>query len=107
MKANQNTNRVNMYVCLGTQPVVKSTSNGGRMANFYAMNVGSEKENAPLCKWFRVISWGKNADVAQQHLAKGKRAFISGTIQKEEYRTKKGELRTKEVVVVSSLRLAA
>ncbi|MCK6640040.1 MAG: single-stranded DNA-binding protein [Bacteroidia bacterium] len=107
MKANQNTNRVNMYVCLGTQPVVKSTSNGGRMANFYAMNVGSEKENAPLCKWFRVISWGKNADIAQQHLTKGKKVFISGTIQKEEYKTKKGEVRMKEVVVVSSLRLAA
>lgn len=107
MKANQNTNQVNMFVCLGTQPVVKSTSNGNRMANFYAMNVGNEKENSPMCKWFRVVSWGKVADVAQQHLAKGKKVFISGTIRKEEYKTKKGEVRVKEVVVASSLRLVA
>lgn len=103
-------NHVKMYVCLGTQPVIKTTRDGKRMANFFATNTTAndacpphEHVNTPSTKWFRVISWGNVADTASRHLQKGKKVLLMGNMTTQQYTTKKGELRTKEVIVATNL----
>ncbi len=108
MKTQKN-NHVKMYVCLGTQPVVKTTGNGKRMANFFAMNVTSDEaclpsqQFHPSTKWFRVVSWDKLADSAARHLHKGKKVLLIGNVVTQEIKTRKGKIRTKEVIVASNI----
>lgn len=108
MKTSKN-NHVKMYVCLGTQPVVKTTGNGKRMANFFAMNVTPDKACPPAnhfrpsTKWFRVISWDKVAESAGRHLQKGKKVLLMGNVITQQYKTRKGVIKTKEVIVASNI----
>ena len=102
MKTQKN-NHVKMYVCLGTQPVVRTTSNGKRMANFFAMSASAKNENVPAAKWFRVISWDQLADSAGRHLHKGKKVLLMGNIITQQIRTRKGEIKKKEVIVASNI----
>ncbi len=103
-----------MYVCLGTQPVVKTTGNGKRMANFFAMNVSPddacpppdsyrEQKFQPSTKWFRVISWDQLAETAGRHLHKGKKVLLIGNVVTQEFKTRKGQIKTKEVIVASNI----
>ena len=109
MKATKN-NQVKMYVCLGTQPIVTTTKTGKRLANFFAMNTSAKKEcvqpentNTPSTKWFRVTTWGDLADTAGRHLTKGKKVLLMGNMVTQEYTNRKGEVKTKEVIVASNL----
>jgi single-stranded DNA-binding protein len=108
MKTPKN-NHVKMYVCLGTQPVVRNTSNGKRMANFFAMNVTPDEACPPMepfrpsTKWFRVISWDAVADAAARHLHKGKKVLLMGNVITQQFKTRKGKIKTKEVIVASSI----
>lgn len=102
MKTQKN-NHVKMYVCLGTQPIVKTTRNGKRMANFFAMSASNKNEIVPTTKWFRVISWDQVADSAGRHLHKGKKVLLTGNIITQQVRTRKGEIKTKEIIVASNI----
>lgn len=102
MKTQKN-NHVKMYVCLGTQPVVRTTRNGKRMANFFAMSASNRNENVPSTKWFRVISWDQLADSAARHLHKGRKVMLMGNIITQEVRTRKGQIKKKEVIVASNI----
>jgi single-strand DNA-binding protein len=108
MKNPKNTH-VKMYVCLGTQPVIKTTGTGKRMANFFAMNVTPDEacppsqQFQPGTKWFRVISWDKLADSAARHLHKGKKVLLIGNVMTQEYKTRQGKIKSKEVIVASNI----
>jgi single stranded DNA-binding protein len=102
-------NHVKMYVCLGTQPVVKTAGNGKRMANFFAMNVTPHEacvpaqQVLPSTKWFRVVSWDHVADTAIRHLHKGKKVLLTGHVITQQFRTRNGAVKTKEVIVASNI----
>lgn len=106
---NPKNNQVKMYVCLGTQPVVRIAGNGKRMANFFAMNVTPNEACVPAehyrpsTKWFRVISWDQVADTAGRHLHKGKKVLLMGNLITQQFKTRKGKIRTKEVIVASNI----
>lgn len=108
MKTPKN-NQVKMYVCLGTQPVVRMASNGKRMASFFAMNVTPHEvcppalQFQPSTKWFRVIAWDNMADAAARHLHKGQKVLLMGNAVTQQYQTRKGKIKTKEVIVASSI----
>lgn len=102
MKTQKN-NHVKMFVCLGTQPVIRTTRNGKRMANFFATSTSRRDEHQPATKWFRVISWDQLADAAARHLHKGKKVMLTGNIITQQFRTRKGIIKTKEVIVASNI----
>lgn len=102
-------NYVKMYVCLGSQPVLKTMGNGKRMANFFATNVTPSAVCPPHMqpqtgtKWFRVVSWDKVAESAGRHLYKGKKVLLVGNLLTQQFRTRKGKVLTKEVIVASDI----
>lgn len=100
---NQKNNHVKMYVCLGTQPIVRTMGNGKRMANFFAMSASGKNQHAPSTKWFRVVSWDQLADTAARHLHKGKRVMLMGNLITQEVKTRKGVIKKKEVIVASNI----
>lgn len=103
MKTPQNSS-IKMIVNLGTNPTVKSTANGKRIARFSAAAVEPDEASGKnKVKWYSVISWGQLADIAERHLHKGKRVLLCGQLVIKTHTDKKGIVRTKQEIVASDL----
>lgn len=73
---------------LGADPEMKTTSGGKMVANFslatsksWTSGTGERQEKTA---WHRVVVWGKQAELVQRFLAKGRKVCIQGEI---DYRT--------------------
>jgi len=85
-------NKVMLIGNLGADPEVRSTSNGGRVANLSLATSrqwsaqGGEKQEKT--EWHRVICWNNKgsqlADLAEKFMKKGDKIYVEGRI---EYRT--------------------
>jgi single-strand DNA-binding protein len=53
--------------------------------------------------WFRVSVWGRQAEVANQYLTKGKPIYIEGRLRQEEFTDKDGKARTSLEVMATDL----
>ncbi|HLG02067.1 MAG TPA: single-stranded DNA-binding protein [Bacteroidia bacterium] len=104
MQNPNNTNGFKMIVNLGTDPTVKTTSNGRKMAKFSAACVEHDAlENKNKIKWYSVISWGNLAEIAARHLQKGKRIMLCGHMVEHSWTDKKGNVRTKREIVATDI----
>ena len=87
-------NKVQLIGNLGADPEVRSTTNGGRVANLSVATsrqwTGAGGEKQEKTEWHRVICWNNKgagsqlADVAEKYLKKGDKVYVEGRI---EYRT--------------------
>ena len=85
-------NKVMLIGNLGADPEVRSTSNGGRVANLSLATSrqwsGPGGEKQEKTEWHRVICWNNKgsqlADVAEKFMKKGDKVYVEGRI---EYRT--------------------
>ncbi len=85
-------NKVMLIGNLGADPEVRSTNNGGRVANLSLATsrqwTGAGGERQEKTEWHRVICWNNKgsglADIAEKFLKKGDKVYIEGRI---EYRT--------------------
>jgi len=82
-------NKVILIGNLGRDPEVRYTQNGTAVANFtLATNeVWNDKSGARQEKteWHRIVVWGKQAEIAREHLSKGKQVYIEGSIQTRQW----------------------
>src|SRR5215475_11296586 len=86
-------NKVQLIGNLGKDPEVRSTSNGGRVAEFSLAT--SRQWNSPSgekqekTEWHRCIAWNaKNynlADIVERYCRKGKQVFVEGEIEYRQY----------------------
>jgi single-strand DNA-binding protein len=104
MKNENNASAVKMIVNLGTNPTVKCTLGGSKMARFSAACVEHDESSGKnKIKWYSVISWGKLADIAEKHLQKGKRVMLCGHLVIRSYTDKKGNIRSKREIVATDI----
>lgn len=97
-------NNVKMIVNLGTNPTVKSLPNGKKVARFSVASVEPAEEGGKnKVKWYSVVSWGRVADVAEQHLQKGKRVMLVGHLVIRNWTDKKGLARSRREIVATNL----
>ncbi|HXU11001.1 MAG TPA: single-stranded DNA-binding protein [Candidatus Binatia bacterium] len=91
-------NKVILIGNLGRDPEVRYTQNGTAVANFtLATNeVWNDKSGARQEKteWHRIVVWGKQAEIAREHLSKGKQVYIEGSIQTRQWDDREGNKRT-------------
>jgi single-strand DNA-binding protein len=91
-------NKVILVGNLGRDPEVRYTQNGTAVANFtLATNeVWNDKSGARQEKteWHRIVVWGKQAEIAREHLSKGKQVYIEGSIQTRQWDDREGNKRT-------------
>ena len=91
-------NKVILIGNLGRDPEVRYTQGGAAVANFtLATNeVWTDKAGArqERTEWHRIVVWGKTAEIAREHLAKGKQVYIEGSIQTREWNDREGNKRT-------------
>ena len=53
--------------------------------------------------WFRVTTWGRQAETAHEYLAKGRQVFVEGRLRLEQYTDRDGNLRISPEVNASDI----
>ncbi len=91
---------VTLYGRLGKDPEIRFFESGTSKATF-SVGDSTGRRDDPT-SWFDCEVWGKQAQVASDYLKKGHRIFITGEIKTEEFTTKAGDARKKQIVNVNN-----
>ncbi|MCI0389865.1 MAG: single-stranded DNA-binding protein [Acidobacteria bacterium] len=90
-------NSISIIGYLGHDPAAGQTTNGTVSSRFSVATTERRKtadgEMREHTSWFRVTAYGRLAEIAQAHLAKGRQVFVRGSLRLEEYTDKDGVLR--------------
>src|SRR5438128_11704343 len=91
-------NKVILVGRLGRDPETRYTGSGQAVANFSVATDESYKdrngERQTRTEWHKIVVWGKQAEIAQQHFKNGAPVFIEGRIQSREWQDNAREKRT-------------
>jgi len=91
-------NKVILIGNLGRDPELKMTPNGQALARFSLATTETWKnpqgEKQSKTEWHNVVVWGKQAEIAEKYLRKGKQIMIEGRIQYREYTDQAGVKKT-------------
>src|SRR6267142_7060032 len=98
-------NLVTVIGRLGADPEIRRTQDGRPIANLRVAssetwrdkNTGEKKEKT---EWFRVVIFGKLAEVGEKYLKKGSRVFIEGKLQTRKWQDREGTDRYSTEVVM-------
>jgi single-strand DNA-binding protein len=107
-----NLNKVMLIGRLTRDPEVRTFSNGGKVAKF-GFAVNNRKKNTQTGQWedvpvfldievFNRGEFGKQADLVEQSLRKGKQVFLEGHLRMDTWDAQDGQKRSKLMVVVDN-----
>ena len=87
-------NKIMLIGNLGKDPEVKMTPGGQQVARFSVATTENWKnaqgEKQSKTEWHNIVVWGKQAEIAEKYLRKGKQVYIEGRIQYREYTDQAG-----------------
>lgn len=90
-------NKIVIVGYLGRDPEIRYTPQGTAVCNFTIATTEKRKDRAgegqDVTTWFRVAAWGRQAEVANQYLTKGKQVYVEGRLRQEEYTDREGNRR--------------
>ena len=97
---------------LGSDPEIRTTAGGTRVANFNVATsrswTGRDGQQQEKTEWHKIVAWDKLADIAERFLKKGERVYIEGEIEYRSYEDKEGvtkyvtEIRAREMMMLGS-----
>lgn len=95
---------------LGSDPEVRSTSSGTRVATLsvatsrrWTSRSGEEQEKT---EWHRVVAWDRLAEICEEYLSKGDRIYVEGRIEYRQWEGDDGrtryttEIRAREMIML-------
>ncbi len=108
-------NKVTLIGNLGQDPEVRSTTNGGRVANFsiatsrqWGGQGGSEKQEKT--EWHRIVAWNNTkgggtglADIVEKYCKKGDRVYVEGRIEYRSWQDKDGQTKYTTEIIANDL----
>lgn len=94
-------NTVALIGRLGSTPQLRYTQNGTAVAT--CSIAVPRRRNRDEVDWIDLTFWGKTAEIASQHLTKGRQIGVTGRLLQERWETQEGEKRSRVVVVVDEL----
>lgn len=87
-------NKVMLIGNLGKDPELKVTPSGQPVAKFSLATTETWKnpqgEKQSKTEWHNIVVWGKQAEIAEKYLRKGKQILVEGRIQYREYTDQAG-----------------
>ena len=95
---------------LGQDPELRYTSDGTAVCNF---SVATNQYDRDEPEWHNCTAWGSLAEVVGEHLAKGERVFVEGSLQTNTWEDPDGnrrsttEIHADEVIFLGSDETAA
>ena len=92
-------NKITIVGYLGRDPEIRYTPSGDAVCTFsVATTERGKKEGGgdgnELTTWFRITTWRRQAEVANQYLSKGKLVYIEGRLRTNEFTDRDGNKRT-------------
>lgn len=100
-------NKVQILGNLTADPEVRETPNGQKVATFsIATNrvwKDAQGEKQEQVEYHNVVFWGKLADIVEQYLQKGKKAYVEGRLQTRSWEAQDGSKRYKTEIVAEEL----
>ena len=103
-------NKVMLIGNLGKDPEVRFLASGQAVCNLRVATSRSwfdkqKQEKREETEWHDVEVWGKQAEAAGQHLAKGRSVFVEGRLKTDKWQDKQsGQERTRIKIVAEYLR---
>lgn len=100
-------NKIILVGHLGTDPEHRYTS-GGRAMTVLSLATNysyTDQDNVrqERVSWHRVVLWGRQAELAKEHLHKGRQVYIEGRLETRSYEDREGQKRYITEVVGTSL----
>lgn len=92
-------NKITIVGYLGRDPELRYTPSGTAVCDFSIATTERKRgrdagEGEEVTTWFRVNMWGRQAEVANQYLQKGKLVYVEGRLSQREYTDRDGNKRT-------------
>ena len=92
-------NKVILVGNLGSDPEIRSTSGGQRVANFRMATsrqwTGQDGQKQEKTEWHSVVCWGKLADIVERYLTKGKQVYVEGRLETRSWQDKENPSQTR------------
>jgi single-strand DNA-binding protein len=94
---NMSFNKIAIVGYLGRDPELRYTPQGTAVCKLSVATTERRKSAAGLPEehttWFRVTVWGRQAELANEYLARGRQVYLEGRLRLEEYTDRDGNLR--------------
>ncbi|HLN29416.1 MAG TPA: single-stranded DNA-binding protein [Gemmataceae bacterium] len=108
-----NLNKVMLIGRLTRDPEMRTFANGGKVASF-GFAVNNRRKNASTGQWedepvfldveaFNRGETGKQADLVEQYLRKGRQVFLEGHLKLDQWTAQDGQKRSKLKIVVDNM----
>jgi single-strand DNA-binding protein len=85
-------NKVILVGNLGSDPEIRSTPGGQRVANFRMATsrqwTGQDGQRQEKTEWHSIVAWGKLADIVERYLTKGKQVYVEGRLETRSWQDK-------------------
>ncbi|HPI10334.1 MAG TPA: single-stranded DNA-binding protein [Catalimonadaceae bacterium] len=102
-------NSVRLLGNLGKDPIIKSFSNGGKVANctLATPHLSKDKDGNKVeeTDWHLIVIRGKMAEVAEKYLTKGSQIAVEGSLRSRKYNDSDGNERYITEVIVSDMQM--
>jgi single-strand DNA-binding protein len=96
-------NKMQVIGNLGTDPEMRYTPNGNPVTSFsIATNrryTDSQGERHEETEWFRVVAWNQLAELCNQYLSKGRRAYVDGRLHSSTWEGQDGQTRFRNEII--------
>src|SRR5215475_7550072 len=90
-------NKITIVGYLGRDPELRYTPQGTALCKMSIATTERRKnvagETEENTSWFRVTAWGRQAELANEYLAKGRLVYIEGRLRLEDYTDREGQKR--------------
>lgn len=102
-------NEVTLIGNVGADPVIRCFENGNQVAKFRLVTTerykGKDGEKREVSEWHNIEAWGVPASIIDQHVRKGDRLYIRGSIHYEEYTDKTNIKRYQTIIRLQGVKL--
>ena len=102
-------NRVTLIGFLGDAPELRFSPKGTPVGTFsLAVNERwKDQEGAPRerVEWFKIVCFGRLAEVCGEYLNKGRHVYLEGRLQTRKWKGTEGEMRTTTEVVANQMQI--
>jgi single-strand DNA-binding protein len=100
-------NKVMIIGNLGKEPELRYTPSGRPVTTFSVAVSrtwkGTNGEHRSETEWFKIVAWGKLAEICKEYLNKGQQVYIEGRLQTRRWEDKEGQQRTTAEVVANEM----
>ena len=100
-------NKIIIVGFLGRDPELRYTPQGTPVCSFSVATTEKRKDKSGEMQesttWFKVTVFGKQGEMANEYLSKGRQVFVEGRLRQEEYTDRDGNKRTSLEVTASDI----